>query len=116
MSYIRCSTPMRKHSKDKRFERTSNTYAWSDADGYIWITNGWKRTLSFLKLRGQALEAAKKLYKEHGWAMGAVILTPAEMRYMCRQFVGREMGLLKGLDRKMRPVKLKPRAAARRAR
>jgi hypothetical protein len=107
MSYIRCSTEMKKRKGDRRFEKISNTYSWRDTDGYIWITNGWKRTLKFMQMRGQKLEDARKLQEKHGWAMGAVILTPAEMRYMCRQFVGRELGQLKGFDSRMRRVKKK---------
>lgn len=62
MSYIRVSTKVRRANRDKRFDAISGTYAWSDVDGYIYITNAISR------------------------GGGRVSLTPAEMRHMCRNF------------------------------
>lgn len=94
MSYIRLCVPMRKRKSDKIFDKTSLTYAWNDTNGYIYISNGWARTLSALK-KQSGLKGKRELLKiekafeklPHLLQAPQVLLTPAEMRYMCREFL-----------------------------
>lgn len=54
---------MRKVKSDKIFEKESDTYAWADVDGYVFITNGYSR------------------------GDGEVKLTHSEMRFMCKEYI-----------------------------
>src|SRR5271166_6208042 len=96
MSYIRCSTPVRKRKGDGRFESISNTYAYHDGQ-YVNISNGWKRMLNmYVKAFGKKEGTAKyeALPVEIKMAH-QVYLTDAEMRYMCRSYLSRIPGELR---------------------
>lgn len=67
MSYIRWSTPVRKAKGDRRFSKISEAYAWGDVDGYVHISNGYRRSPT--------------------GDNDTVRLTHAEMRYMARMYL-----------------------------
>ena len=91
MSYIRLSTTVRRKKSDKLFQKVSCTYAWTDLDGYVYITNGWPRTFEALlkSKRFKSKKEAKAYFDKqpHLLQSPQVLLTPAEMRYMCRQYL-----------------------------
>lgn len=91
MSYIRLSTPVRKRKSDKCFSAISSAYAWTDSDGYVYITNGWSRTFEAL-LKSKEFDTkkeAKAFFDKQPHLIQApqVLLTPAEMRYMCKEYL-----------------------------
>jgi len=96
MSYIRCSTPVRKRKGDGRFEPVSNTYAFHDGD-YINISNGWRRVLDYyISVYGK--RKGTKMYNDLPIEIKMahqVRLTDAEMRFMCRSYLGRISGELR---------------------
>src|SRR5277367_4043408 len=95
MSYIRCSTLMRKRKGDPTFEKVSNTYAYHDGQ-YVNISNGWKRLLNqYIRVHGK--KEGTKIYNDLPVEIRTahqVSLTDAEMRYMCRSYLSR-LGELK---------------------
>ncbi len=70
MSLIRLCTPVKRAKKDRRYSKSSDTYAWEDVNGYYVILNGWRRS----KIATGKTEN------------GLVYLTPAEMRFLVRSF------------------------------
>ena len=91
MSYIRVTTSVRKRKGDKRFEKMSNTYAYGDMNGYVCISNGWKRKQDMFvqdlgKKKGMEAWKALNIADRNG---DTVWLTHAEMRSMCRNYLSK---------------------------